>query len=57
VRGKALSLFGLGHVGLTSAVCFASRGFKVVGFDVDPRRAELIASGKAPFYEPASRSC
>jgi UDPglucose 6-dehydrogenase len=52
VGGKALSFFGMGYVGLTSAVCFASRGFKVVCFDVDARKAELIASGKAPFYEP-----
>jgi UDP-N-acetyl-D-mannosaminuronate dehydrogenase len=35
MRGKALSFFGLGYVGLTSAVCFASRGFKVIGFDTD----------------------
>jgi UDPglucose 6-dehydrogenase len=52
MRDKALSFFGLGYVGLTSAVCFASRGFNVIGFDTDPQKIELINSGKAPFYEP-----
>jgi UDPglucose 6-dehydrogenase len=52
MRGKALSFFGLGYVGLTSAVCFASRGFKVIGFDADPQKIELIGSGRPPFYEP-----
>jgi 2-polyprenyl-6-methoxyphenol hydroxylase-like FAD-dependent oxidoreductase len=42
----------MGYVGLTSALCFASKGFRVVCFDVDAQRAELIASGRAPFYEP-----
>jgi UDP-N-acetyl-D-mannosaminuronate dehydrogenase len=48
MRQKALSFFGLGYVGLTSAVCFASRGFKVIGFDVDPEKVELVNSGKPP---------
>jgi len=52
MRDKTLSFFGLGYVGLTSAVCFASRGFKAIGFDTDPRKIELINSGKTPFYEP-----
>ena len=52
MRQKALSFFGLGYVGLASAVCFASRGFKVIGFDVDPEKVELVKSGKPPFYEP-----
>jgi UDPglucose 6-dehydrogenase len=52
MKDKTLSFFGLGYVGLTSAVCLASRGFKVIGFDADPQKIELINSGKAPFYEP-----
>jgi len=52
MKETALSFFGLGYVGLTSAICFAHRGFKVIGFDADPQKIELINSGKAPFYEP-----
>jgi UDPglucose 6-dehydrogenase len=52
VRDKVLTFFGLGHVGLTCATCFASRGFRVIGFDVDPQKIELIKAGKSPFYEP-----
>lgn len=48
----AVSYFGLGHVGLTSAVCLAYRGFKVIGFDVDLSKVETINAGKPPFYEP-----
>jgi UDPglucose 6-dehydrogenase len=52
MKDEVLSFFGLGYVGLTGAVCFASRGFRVIGFDIDRRKVELISSGKPPFYEP-----
>ena len=52
MKDKVLSFFGLGYVGLTSAVCFAHKGFKVIGFDADPEKIKLINSGKPPFYEP-----
>jgi UDPglucose 6-dehydrogenase len=42
---------GMGFVGLTSAVCFASRGFEVFGIDVDQERVSLLSNGKSPFYE------
>lgn len=48
----SISFFGLGYVGLTTAVCFASRGFKVVGFDVDEKKVETINLGIIPFFEP-----
>ena len=47
-----VSIFGLGYVGLTFAATLASRGFKVVGYDIDERKLELIKRGKPPFYEP-----
>jgi len=52
VGNRAVSFLGLGYVGLTSAVCFAHRGFRVIGVDADPEKIELINSGKPPFYEP-----
>ena len=46
-----ISVFGLGYVGSISAGCFASRGHRVVGVDVDPRKLELLRQGKAPVIE------
>jgi UDPglucose 6-dehydrogenase len=49
---KRLSVIGAGHVGLTSAVCYASRGFKTVLCEKDVRRLDLLRRGIAPFHEP-----
>jgi nucleotide sugar dehydrogenase len=49
---KAISIFGLGYVGLTTAACLASRGFKVICFDVDEVKVDAVNSGRAPFFEP-----
>jgi UDPglucose 6-dehydrogenase len=50
VRG--ISFFGLGYVGLTTAACLASRGFKVICYDVDEAKVDAVNSGRAPFFEP-----
>ncbi|MEI2394489.1 UDP-glucose dehydrogenase family protein [Paenibacillus phytohabitans] len=47
-----ITVFGLGFVGLTSALAFAEKGHKVYGFDLDAHRVELINGGKLPFIEP-----
>jgi GDP-mannose 6-dehydrogenase len=47
----AISVFGLGYVGSISAACFASRGHRVVGVDVDPRKLDLMQRGIAPVIE------
>lgn len=47
----ALSIFGLGYVGCVSAACLASRGHRVVGVDVDPKKLELLRRGVAPVVE------
>jgi len=47
-----ISIFGLGRVGLCLAVCYASRGFHVIGVDVDEHKLAVISRGEAPFYEP-----
>ena len=47
----AISIFGLGYVGSVSAVCFATRGHRVLGVDVDPRKLDLLRRGAAPIVE------
>ncbi len=45
-----LSFMGLGYVGLTTAACLASRGFKVIGFDVDYKKVEATNRAVCPIY-------
>jgi len=47
-----LSIIGLGFVGLTTALGFADKGFKVSGYDINNDRADKINSGIVPFFEP-----
>ena len=39
IQGKeaVIGIIGLGYVGLPLGLTFAEKGFKVIGFDVDPR--------------------
>lgn len=48
---EALSLIGLGYVGLPIAVAFANEDVKVVGFDLNKAKIELYKSGKDPTNE------
>ena len=47
-----VTVFGLGFVGLTTAVAFADKGIKVYGIEVNEERRSTIAKGELPFYEP-----
>lgn len=47
-----ITVFGLGFVGITTALAFAEKGNRVYGFDIDDNRSKLIISGKLPFVEP-----
>ena len=49
---KKISVIGVGFVGLTMSVCFASRGFSVYAVEQDTRKVEAINRGLPPFYEP-----
>ncbi len=46
-----IAVFGLGHVGLPTALGLAELGWSVVGVDNDVDKANEIARGKPPFYE------
>ena len=47
----SVSVFGLGYVGCVSAVCLASRGFRVTGVDVNPEKLAAIRQGRSPVVE------
>ena len=48
-----LSFVGLGSVGLCTAVCFATKGYKVIASEIDLAKANQIRRGNPPFYEPS----
>ena len=50
-----VSVFGLGPVGLVTAVCFARKRNQVIGIDPDRDRLEKIRRAEAPFFEPKLR--
>ena len=45
-------IVGLGYVGLSAAVGFASLGHKVVGIDIDENRILDLIDGEVSFFEP-----
>jgi UDPglucose 6-dehydrogenase len=50
-KSPTVSVVGLGYVGLSTAACFASRGIRVVGMDVDQRRLDALRHGETPIHE------
>lgn len=48
---KNISVIGLGKLGLCTAAVFASKGFKVIGVDVDIDKIEKINKGISPIDE------
>ncbi len=48
---EAVSLIGLGYVGMPIAVAFANEGIKVIGFDLNKNKIELYKNGIDPTNE------
>lgn len=48
---QAISLVGLGYVGMPIAVAFADKGIKVIGYDLNSAKIELYKSGVDPTNE------
>jgi len=42
---------GLGFVGLTTALGFSHRGYKVYGYDLDKEKTEALKNNRIPFHE------
>ncbi|WP_173678791.1 UDP-glucose dehydrogenase family protein [Campylobacter coli] len=51
MKSLKVTVFGLGFVGLTTAVGFAKKGFDVIGYEIDKNKALLLNDGKIPFHE------
>jgi len=47
----SVGVIGLGYVGLTTAVCLASKGIKTIGIDNDEKKLEGIVRSQVPFIE------
>ncbi|MEO6393752.1 MAG: NAD(P)-binding domain-containing protein, partial [Pyrinomonadaceae bacterium] len=48
---SSFSVFGLGKLGASMAGAIASRGFNVIGVDVNQRSVDLVNEGHAPVQE------
>jgi len=49
---EALSIIGLGKLGLPMAAYYCSRGFKVTGLDLNENIVDSVNRRKSPYYEP-----
>lgn len=49
---RAISVFGIGKLGFPVIACFASRGFRVTGFDVNPETIAAVNERKPNIQEP-----
>jgi len=49
---KKIAIIGTGYVGLTSGVCLASLGHKVICVDKDKDKIDKLKKGEIPIYEP-----
>jgi UDPglucose 6-dehydrogenase len=47
-----ITVFGLGFVGLTTALGFSEYGHTVYGVEVNAERLKTISEGRLPFFEP-----
>ena len=50
-----ISVFGLGFVGLTTALGFAQLGFQVYGVEKSLSRRQMLREKTIPFAEPSLR--
>jgi UDPglucose 6-dehydrogenase len=48
---ETVAVLGLGYVGLTTAVCLASRGFRTIGLDIDTRKLKSLERGETTIGE------
>jgi UDPglucose 6-dehydrogenase len=49
---KAVSVFGIGKLGFPIVACFASKGYRVIGYDVNPATVKAVNERKPGIFEP-----
>ncbi|MFH1327988.1 MAG: UDP-glucose/GDP-mannose dehydrogenase family protein [Candidatus Bathyarchaeota archaeon] len=49
---RGVSVVGTGFVGLVTATCFVDKGYVAYAYDSNHEKAEMVRSGRPPFYEP-----
>lgn len=49
---KTISVFGIGKLGFPMVACFASKGYKVIGYDVSPDTVRSVNERNPLIYEP-----
>lgn len=45
-RKAVIGVVGMGYVGLPLALTFAEEGFRVIGFDIDEKKADALTAGR-----------
>lgn len=51
-ENSSVAIFGLGHMGLPTAVLLAQSGLNVCGVDINKDNVEIVNSGRSPIREP-----
>lgn len=49
---KTISVFGIGKLGFPIIACFASHGYRVIGYDVNPETIKAVNERKPNIHEP-----
>ena len=50
-KTAVIGIVGLGYVGLPLSLRFAEVGYKVVGFDIDQSKVDVLKQGKHPLRD------
>ena len=51
-KTKSVSIFGLGKLGASTLAVYASKGYKIIGVDINQNNVNAINEGRSPVYEP-----
>ncbi len=49
---SSVSVFGIGKLGLPLAAVLASKGYRVIGVDMNEAVVKIVNEGKSPYFEP-----